>query len=536
MKAVLTFLRSRRYLAIIGFSLLQGCSMQQHQLNDLAQTLDNGNASQVLTEVAQREYPERDLAQYKLTLGLLRAVSGDFAGGINELQAAKAEITQLQALSVSENIGAVTVNETLRSYISTASERMLLQQLLILSYLMEDDLDGARVEVLQMQELAKSLPDNGLSGLVSSSYYLGGLVYELGDETDNAMISYRQAYQIMQTSKVSIPNVLQDSLLLASKQLGLRSEHEKFVKEFGRDIKVVDRSKSQLVLVYWGGVVSAKQQRYLSVYAPSLGYNISLALPYYADKYVKPTPWRFTVLGKTAETEIFDDVNLLARADLDAESAAIYAAALARVIIKQTALHEVKKKDEDGLATLLLNITSMISEMADVRSWNMLPASIQVQRVELDAGTYYLQQPTLTQGLSVTDIAPVTDIGPVVPGLLASGQVPLELVNATASINDEMVDKASETDNGLSLPPSKTAQADGIDTIGVDTADPDTTSTTDTDVIDVDALTSDSVAMSNIGSSPVGTVGTAPLVLKPGSTVLLFYSSAAKKAYYSLSP
>ena len=212
MKAVLTLLRSRRYLIIIiGFSLLQGCSLQQHQLNDLAQTLDNGNASQVLTEVAQRDYPERDLAQYKLTLGLLRAVNGDFAGGINELQAAKTEINQLQALSISENIGAITVNETLRSYTSTASERMLLQQLLILSYLMEDDLDGARVEVLQMQELAKSLPNSGLSGLVASSYYLGGLVYEFGDETDNAMISYRQAYQVMQTTKVSIPRVLQDS-------------------------------------------------------------------------------------------------------------------------------------------------------------------------------------------------------------------------------------------------------------------------------------------------------------------------------------
>ncbi|PKH05537.1 hypothetical protein [Moritella sp. Urea-trap-13] len=525
MKAVLTFLRSRRYLAVIGFSLLQGCSMQQHQLNDLAQTLDNGNASQVLTEVAQREYPERDLAQYKLTLGLLRAVNGDFAGGINELQAAKTEINQLQALSVSENIGAVTVNETLRSYTSTASERMLLQQLLILSYLMEDDLDGARVEVLQMQELAKSLPESGLSGLVSSSYYLGGLVYELGDETDSAMISYRQAYQVMQTSEASIPRVLQDSLLLASKQLGLRSEHDKYVQKFGHDVKPLARNKSQLVLVYWGGVVSAKQQQYMSVYAPSLGYNISLALPYYAKNYVKPVPWRFSVLGKTAETEIFDDVNLLARADLEAESAAIYAAALARVIIKQTALHEVQKKDEDGLATLLLNITSMISEMADVRSWNMLPASIQVQRLTLDAGTYYLQQPSLTQGLSVTDVAPI------IPVLTTPELVAPVLINATASISDDIADSADESDNGLSLPPSNTALADAATN-----SDAISSNTNSSDRINSDTISPESVAMTNIGHLPAVTVAAAPLLLKPGQTVLLFYSSAAKKAYTPLSP
>jgi hypothetical protein len=32
------------------------------------------------------------------------------------------------------------------------------------------------------------------------------------------------------------------------------------------------------------------------------------------------------------------------------------------------------------------------------------------------------------------------------------------------------------------------------------------------------------------------TVGTDPLLLTPGKTVLLFYSSAAKKAYTPLSP
>jgi len=519
MKAVFTWLRSRRYLAVIGFSLLQGCSLQQHQLNDLAQTLDNGNASQVLTEVAQREYPARDLAQYKLTLGLLRAVNGDFAGGITELQAAKTEINQLQALSISENMAAVTVNETLRSYTSTASERMLLQQLLILSYLMEDDLDGARVEVLQMQELAKSLPENGLSGLVSSSYYLAGLVYELGAETDNAMISYRQAYQAMQTSKMSIPGVLQDSLLLASRQLGLRSEHDKYVKEFGHDAKALDRNKSQLVLVYWGGVVSAKQQRYFSVYVPSLGYNISLALPYYANNYVKPRPWHFTVLGQTAETEIFDDVNLLARADLDAESAAIYAAAFARVMIKQTALHEVRKKDENGLATLLLNITSMISEMADVRSWNMLPASIQVQRLTLDPGTYYLQQPSLTQGLSVTDIAPV---------LTAS-----DAADVTANVAVDIAERGIESDNAFSLPRSNTELATAA------LADEQLATGDNTDVIEpavkADTVGPSTVAMTNIADVPT-VVTTKPLVLKPGQTVLVFYSSAAKKAYYTLSP
>jgi hypothetical protein len=500
MKAVLTLLRHRRGLLLAVLCLLQGCSIHQYQLNELATTLDQGNASEVLNIVSQRDYSEQDYVQYKLTLGLLRAVNGDFSGSITELQAAKREIKQLQAVSVSENLGAVTVNETLRSYASTASERMLLQQLLILSYLMQDDLSGARVEVLQMQELAKSLPDEGLSGLVASSHYLAGLVYELGREQDNAMISYRQAYQVMQASKIAAPKALQDSLLLFSHKLGLKSEYQRYVKTFGYTLNLPAKNQSQLVMLYWGGTVSAKQQRFMSVYQPSLGYNISLALPYYKDNYTAPKPLRFSVEGQTADTELLDDVDRLARADLEAESAAIYAAALTRVILKQTALHEIKKKDEDGLVTLLLNVASMVTESADVRSWNMLPASIQISRITLDTGNYYLQQPGLNHGLMLTRSA---------PGL---GK------NATVIVPSADFDEAELA----------TSQQ-----VSDHTADQDS-------VTEPKVLTADTLSVSATTDAKLVAAATAPEVsqfkVSPGQTVLLFYSSAAQKAYRYLAP
>lgn len=513
MKAVLTLLRHRRGLLLAILCLLQGCSIHQYQLNELATTLDQGNASEVLNIVSQRDYSEQDYVQYKLTLGLLRAVNGDFSGSITELQAAKREIKQLQATSVSENLGAVTINETLRSYASTASERMLLQQLLILSYLMQDDLSGARVEVLQMQELAKSLPDEGLSGLVASSHYLAGLVYELGDEQDNAMISYRQAYQVMQASKIPVPDALKDSLLLFSKRLGLRSEYQRYVKTFGYDIDLPANGQSQLVMLYWGGTVSAKQQRFMSVYQPSLGYNISLALPYYNDKYTAPKPLRFSVEGQTAETELFDDVDRLVRADLEAESAAIYAAAVARVMIKQTALHEMKKKDEDGLATLLLNVASMVTESADVRSWNMLPASIQISRITLDNGHYSLQQPGVNTGL------------------MLSRSAPEQSPNSTVMVQSAGLEEAElATPQLASSPTAKSAADSDSGNIGQES---------DNNTVP-ELLTADTSGVTATADDSVATAVDAPEVsqfnLNPGQTVLLFYSSAAQKAYRYLAP
>lgn len=386
---------------ILVFLLVQGCSYHQVELNQLAQELGKGRAEFVLNNIAQQDYAERDVVQYKLSLGLLKAVNGDFAGAVNDLQAAKQAIAVLKATSVSENIAATSVNETLRSYVSGASEQMLLQQLLALSYLLQNDLDGARVEVLQMQEIAKTLPDDGLSGQVASSFYLAGLIYEMGAEYDDAMISYRRAYEVMKQSGIRAPKALRDSLLFASRKVGLREEYRQYVQTFGYQL-TSGKADAQLAILYWDGVVSAKQQHFISVYAPGLGYNISLALPYYNDRYRASRPLNFLVLDKALQTEVLDDVEKLARADLAAESSSIYATTLARVLVKQTALHKVRERDESGIATLLLNISTMVTESADVRSWNMLPASIQIQRVNLPAGNYFLQPPSQLQNMVIS--------------------------------------------------------------------------------------------------------------------------------------
>lgn len=414
--------------------LLQGCSYHQVELNQLAQELDKGRAGFVLSTVESRDYPERDLVQYKLALGLLKAVNGDFPGAVTELQVAKQAIAVLKKTSISENIGAVSINETLRSYVSGASEQMLLQQLLALSYLLQNDLDGARVEVLQMQEIAKTLPEDGLSGQVASSFYLAGLIYEMGGEYDDAMISYRRAYTAMHESATAVPKALRDSLLFTSHRIGLDDEYDQYVKEFGYQFSS-DKADSQLAVLYWDGVVSAKQQRFLSVYAPGLGYNISLALPYYNDFYGASIPLNFSVLDKALQTEMLDDVEKLARADLDAEANAIYAATLARVLVKQTALHKVRERDESGIATLLLNITTMISESADVRSWNMLPASIQIQRVNLPAGNYFLQPPSQLQNMVISrqPLTATTPQATITKLDLAAGKTSLLFVSSASN-------------------------------------------------------------------------------------------------------
>lgn len=500
--------------------------MQQHQLNNLARELDQGNAAGVLTTVESMDYPERDYAQYQLTLGLLKAVNGDFDSAIVDLQNAKRVIEQLQATSVSENLGAVTVNETLRSYTSSASERMLLQQLLILSYLMQNDLDGARVEVLQAQEIEKSLPDEGLSGLVASSNYLGGLVYELNGEQDNAMISYRRAYQILQSSELDVPKALRDSLLQLSHRLGLNNEYARYQQQFGTDFTLRDDTQGQLVVLYWGGVVSPKKQWFMTVFEPSLGHNISLALPYYDKEYPQQAQLSFTVAGQSLHTEELDNVELLARADLDAQSAEIYAAALARVLVKQTMVHELEKQKDGELAAMVMGITNMVTEVADVRSWNMLPATIQISRIALPGGEYYLQQPDQAQLLSLisrdeyiarTALKADTDVSTT----MITADPPAELADSAnkaskaKEVSEELEVKEVSEDN-KDKENKKVKYVSEAEKAGqvAKTDKKENTETADSSVV----VTDTAVALDRIQ-------------LRAGKTVLLFYPGVAGKAY-----
>ena len=198
--------------------MFQACAVQQHEVNALAEQLDDSTPEAILLSLQSIDPPKRDRGQYLLNTGLLKSITGDFEGAIHDLQSAKKILNKLQAISVSENLAAATINETLRSYDASPSERVLLHVLLSIDYLMQNDLDAARVEVLQadvvMNELAR---EEVPIGQLASAHYIAGLVYELGGELDDARISYRGLKKCAQDhSQVILALVLESVDQIAS--------------------------------------------------------------------------------------------------------------------------------------------------------------------------------------------------------------------------------------------------------------------------------------------------------------------------------
>jgi len=372
--------------------LLQACAVQQHKVSSLAEQLDHSTPEAILLSLQSIDPPQRDRGQYLLNTGLLKSITGDFEDAIRDLQSAKRILNNLQAISVSENLAAATINETLRSYDGSASERVLLHVLLSIDYLMLDDLDAARVEVLQADVVMSELARQGMPiGQLASAHYIAGLVYELGGEFDDARISYRKAANLMALRNMSPPPALKSSLLSLNRRLGVDEGSNRYSEQYLLAVDPPESDAAEIIVIYWDGVVTSKRENSISVWVPELNQVVSLALPYYPPSNYIEKPFRLSIAGKSHLTETIEDIELLLREDLEDESAAIHAMTLARMVSKYQMVRSTE--NQNNSLALITNIFTVLSERADTRNWNMLPSTIQIARFSLPAGEYSLPYP-----------------------------------------------------------------------------------------------------------------------------------------------
>lgn len=356
-------------------------------MSSLAEQLPQHGARQTLLAMEKLTPNSRDRVPYLLNRGRLKRLTGDFKGSITDLQQAKAIMTALQAQSVTENLSAVTIAETLRSYVGTPSERVLVHVLLAFNYLNLGQLDSARVEMLQadvtMKQLAKA---DSLSGQLASAHFVAGLVYELGGEWDDAMISYRRAAKIMQKRQQVLPPALENSLLQVSLRQGLTQDYQDYVKQFSREATTFNKGDSELIVVYTDGNVTAMQQHIVRVYSDRKKQLLSLALPFYPPANYRPYFYTVNVAGHYSSTRVLENIEQLVRADLDRRIPQITVTAMARAALKYEAVDNAQKQGD--FAKVLMNVATAITEIADTRSWSMLPSSVQIARIKVVDSEY----------------------------------------------------------------------------------------------------------------------------------------------------
>ncbi|MEH6453143.1 MAG: hypothetical protein V7782_08910 [Psychromonas sp.] len=361
---------------VVLVTLLTGCAGQQYQSTGLANSLQS-QSPEVILEKAKKNVPEsRDYVQYYLNLGYLQLLSNDFQGSIDSFTLAKKEMAVLEATSVTENIGAGTVSEVLRSYSGYPTDRVMVHNMLALSYLFNDDIYAARVEMLQADVSMKKLY-NGKDqyAQLASTHLISAIVYEILDEESNALISYRNAAETIEQEGLPLPLGVKQALLRMSYNLGATQQYDEYKKKFSYLPQPTKNTKKQVFTLYFDGVVSNKIQKTVVVPNHDREQLIRISMPAYPQKGSAVGRAKVAFSDQKISTEVVESVDKLVRDDLGKEYPSILLLTTTRALAK----YELVKKghEQDALIGVLLNIATVITEVADLRSWNVLPSNIQ---------------------------------------------------------------------------------------------------------------------------------------------------------------
>lgn len=444
-------------LPVVCLLALAGCATFSENFATVEHRLAAQDVAGALAAVERVDFPARDRALFLLNKGMLQRMAGDFRGSNASFEATKALLDEFAKLSLREQGLSLAVNDAARAYEGQPFEQMLLHVFAALNYLELGDLNGARVEVLQLDLRLRALVDDEDSLLPQTAFarYLSGLVFEAAGERADAMIAYRKALEAYAArapdastasgrngnksggqnngtnSKAGddplreasvrevVPPQLQQDLLRLSAALGLDDEHRRYRRAFGEPGgPLAPRAElGEVVLVFHNGLVPGLREQSATVLDPSSGHFVRLALPTLMPRAQPVAGVALTAGGIRESSQVVEDVAELAQRSLSARLPGMTARLLARQVVKRQVSRQASLAANNqgnsageqlgaGLVALGVELTNLFTERADTRSWATLPANIQLIRLPLPPGRYRLRLDYLdSSGRSVAEQA-----------------------------------------------------------------------------------------------------------------------------------
>ncbi|MCF6775229.1 hypothetical protein L3V83_01455 [Thiotrichales bacterium 19X7-9] len=261
----------------------------------------------------------------------------------------------------------------------------------------QSDLDISKhKEIASMQEQVKNIANAYENGF---AYYLEAILYEADDyDYNDAFISIKNALRL-------IPD-------------------NPYVKDTYQQMKVGFNGgnpfgqKGRVVVLYESGLVEAKKAFYLPLPLGNLGIQ-NLAIPYYSHANA---PIHSTIVSvksnnhqlQSGKTALLVDTNLLAAKSLTEQYPAIITREVLRLIFKSLATYQLHK-DAGFAGWIAGSVYSIVTSKADLRSWLLLPQSVQLYESLLDKGNYTImvgsQQKKITINPQKTTLVWVNHIG-----------------------------------------------------------------------------------------------------------------------------
>ncbi|MNL02406.1 hypothetical protein D3C87_1229140 [compost metagenome] len=303
--------------------------------------------------------------------------------------------------------------------------------------LSEDAIVEARRISLQSQEQGDKFNDKDTRYSKDAfSLMLQGLIYERDGDVNNAFIAYRNAAEVYLKSKdqtyygVKMPIELKQNVLRMADKNGFTAELSRFEELFGMKYeRKAEPDGGELIFFWENGLAPVKQQEELffslikgsngDLFCTNLGGTIIIPFNHsYSNsnfslngveslratypKYVAQVPYYSSATlvngQQTGSFEKAEDINELAFKTLEQRFMKEMGKVLTRLAVKKSAEYvlrqSAKGNGKDGKDNSLLEglgigmqLYSLLSEKADTRNWQSLPAQISYTRIPLQKGS-----------------------------------------------------------------------------------------------------------------------------------------------------
>lgn len=380
-------------LAFLSFCALTltACASYQHKVLEARRMMsdDPSSAASKLEKMAEAE--GKDQLVHLLDYGTALQAAGEFKKSSEVLLKADEMADLKDYHSVSKITGSLLFNEGMVQYKGDDYEKVLINAMLAINFLMQNDLDGALVETRRINEKLEYYRTEEKKNYEQNVFaiYLSALIWEADRKWDDAYIAYEKAYKL----NPGIPYLQQD-LVRASRRAQRMEAHQKWKKEFGInwDPTWDDKQMGELVLVYQQGWGPRKFPHPDAPRFPKL-------FPVPTETVQAQVIIEEGQQKPEASQEIYS-VEQVAIKTLDDAYAPLVAKRVAGLVVKEVAADQIRQKNEllGNMAWLAMHL----SDQADLRQWSTLPKTFQIAKVPLKAGRYKVRVEGIDVGGGLT--------------------------------------------------------------------------------------------------------------------------------------
>lgn len=393
--------RAPLLLALVFACACAGPSLRhRNEMVSLVSSGDFARAGAVL-EKNKNKYGERDAVTYNLNMGTVLYDGGAPERGDINFAVAQDLNYELFTQSVSRHLGRYLINDNTVPYSAAPHEEALSYFYRAAGFLDMDNLEGALVEARRAVFFLDNLRAGKKDGYRDDPFvqYFASLLFESGGNLSSARIARANAFNAYDAAPYPVDKPDFEVPRNADQLAEII-----FIHYNG----FVPYKVSKTMQVAWNEVGFALSETDAS-YTPSssvqnaviggfMGNAVTIAYPVLRDEPLKIAGSEIEIAGARQKTQLSANVAAVAKQVNEEEFLAQRARMIVRAAAKQIAAVQARHaatnisgdQNIGTLAGMVFSALNSATEVADTRSWFLLPAQIRLSRMFVPPGVYTL--------------------------------------------------------------------------------------------------------------------------------------------------